>query len=166
MISRKVRVDPALLDGPVMDRGGIAYIRLLVKGEKPGKSEGPRKVLELSLTDTTGRAKRERAAVALFYDGSLLVAATFVLKLTIHYKDVEDARVEAFYDQAARRAKVRFATRRGAIDVTSEIQGPLLGRTPEYDEFLEAPPDEQSEVKVASDGTLELPPAPDHELPA
>ena len=29
-----------------------------------------------------------------------------------------------------------------------------------YAEFLEAPPDEQSEVEVAKDGTLALPPRP------
>ncbi|HZU97949.1 MAG TPA: hypothetical protein VFF73_14700 [Planctomycetota bacterium] len=160
MIQRLVRVDPALLDGPVMDRGGVTYLRLLVK--KPARSDKPPeplKVLELRLTDLTGQAKRERVGVAIFYDGSIVVAATFTLRLTLTYKDVEGAEVEVLYEPATRRARVRFATRRGQIEAISEVNGPDVGQTSEYREFLDAPPDEQTEIAVSKEGVLTLPDA-------
>jgi hypothetical protein len=159
-MQRAVRVDPALLDGPVMDRGGVIYLRLLVR--KPRGSDRPVepiKVLDLRLTDLTGKTKRERVGVAIFYDGSIVVTATFTLRLTLTYKDVEGAHVEVVYDPATRRARVRFAALRGSIEAISEVQGPEVGLTEEYREFLEAPPDEQREIPVTRDGLLGLPEA-------
>jgi hypothetical protein len=156
MIDRSVRVDPSLLDGPNMDRGGVIYVRLLVKPRPAGTVL---EVFNLSLTDTTGKPRRERVAVAIFYDGSILVAASFFLRLTLRYRSVENARVQVLYEPAARRARVRFAAAQGSIDASSEVRGPEVGRTHEYADFLEAPPDEQSEIAVGKDGTLALPPA-------
>jgi hypothetical protein len=158
MINRSVRVDPSLLDGPIMDRSGITYVRLLVK---PQKAKDGVKVFELSLTDRSGKRKREKLELAIFYDGNIVVAATFILRISLEYANVEDAKVEVIYEPSTRRARMRFAVANGSIDCRSEVRGPEVGRTPEYDEFLEAPPDEQREVKVSADGTLELPPAPE-----
>src|SRR4051812_13387711 len=111
MIERQVRVDSALLDGPIMDRGGVTYLRLLVR--KPRKDEKPLgelKVLDLALTDTSGKTRRERVSAAVFYDGSIVVAATFTLRLTLTYKNVEGARVEVVYEPGSRNARVRFST--------------------------------------------------------
>jgi hypothetical protein len=161
MIQRTIRVDPNLLDGPVMDRSGVTYLRLLVKKPRTAdKPAEPIKVLELALTDLTGKTKRERTAVAIFYDGSLVVAATFTLRLTLTYKDVEGAHVEVVYDPTTRRARVRFAAVRGSVEAISEVQGPEVGQTPEYREFLEAPPDEQQVIPVTREGVLQLPEAP------
>ena len=160
MIERSVRVDPALLDGPIMDRGGVTYLRLLVR--KPRKDEKPLgelKVLDLRLTDLSGRTKRERVSVAIFYDGSIVVAATFTLELTLTYKNVEGAQVEVLYEHGSRRAKVRFATKSGAIDTTSEVHGPEVGQSQAYRDWLDAPPEEQREIAVAKDGALTLPDA-------
>ena len=156
MISRTCRVDPALLDGPIMDRSGVTYVRLLVK---PQKAPREIKVFELSLTDLSGKRKRERLEVAIFYDGNIVVAATFVVRLTLEYVDVEDAKVEIVYEPATRRGRFRFSAR-GTLDCRSEVRGPDVGRTAEYEEFLEAPPDEQRAVPVGADGLLQLPPAP------
>lgn len=156
MISRRVRIESTLLDGPVMDRGGVTYARLLVK---PTKNQPPLRVFELDLTDLSGKPKRERVGVAVFYESSLVVAATFVVRLSIQYQSVEGAHVEVTMDLAARRARVHFSAKSGAIDVVSEVRGPDPGRTSEYDEFLEAPPDEQREIAITKDGVLELPPA-------
>ncbi len=160
MIQKIVRVDPALLDGPVMDRGGVTYLRLLVKKRATEKPAEPIKVFDLRLTDLSGKTKRERTAVAIFYDGSIVVAATFTLRLNLTYKDVEGAHVEVVYDPATRRARVRFAAARGSIEAISEVHGPEVGQTREYREFLEAPPDEQKEIPVTKDGVLQLPDAP------
>lgn len=157
MISRTCKVDPSLLDGPIMDRSGITYVRLLVKPQKVSREI---RVFELALTDLSGKRKRERLELAVFYDGNIVVAATFVLRLTLEYANVEDAKVEVVYEPATRRGRFRF-TARGTFDCRSEVRGPDVGRTPEYDEFLEAPPEEQSPVSVAADGTVALPPAPD-----
>src|SRR5579884_2206209 len=103
MIERTVRVDPALLDGPIMDRGGVTYLRLLVKRPRaPEKAPEPLRVLDLRLTDLTGKTKRERVSVAIFYDGSIVVAATFTLRLSLTYKDVEGAHVEVVYEPGGR----------------------------------------------------------------
>jgi hypothetical protein len=161
MIDKSVRVDPALLDGPIMDRGGVTYLRLLVR--KPRSNEkaiGELKVLDLKLTDLSGKTKRERVAVAIFYDGSIVVAATFTLRLTLTYKDVEGAEVEVLYEPTTRRARVRFSTKKGQIEAVSEVHGPEVGQTEEYRDFLEAPPDEQKEIAVNKDGLLTLPEAP------
>jgi hypothetical protein len=161
MIQRTVRVDASLLDGPIMDRGGVTYLRLLVKKQRTGdKPAEPVKVLDLKYTDLSGKTKRERVAVAIFYDAGLVVAATFTLRLTLTYKDVEGAHVEVVYDPATRRARVRFAALRGSVEAISEVQGPEVGQTAEYREFLEAPPDEQKEIPVTRDGVLQLPEAP------
>jgi hypothetical protein len=161
LIKRSVRVDPALLDGPIMDRSGVTYLRLLVKKPRgtPDKPLEPLRVLDLKLTDLTGKPKRERVAVAIFYDGSLVVAATFTLRLTLTYKDVEDAQVEVVYDPGTRRARVRFAAARGQVEAVSEVHGPEVGQTQEYRDFLDAPPDEQKEILVSKDGFLSLPDA-------
>ena len=156
MSDRSVRVDPSLLDGPIMDRGGVLYVRLLVK---PRPAAPVLEVFNLSLTDTTGKPRRERVAVAVFYDGSIVVAASFFLRLTLRYRSVEKACVQVLYEPALRRARIRFAAAAGAIDVSSEVRGPEVGRTSEYADFLEAPPDEQTEIAVAKDGALSLPPA-------
>jgi hypothetical protein len=156
MSDRSVRVDPSLLDGPIMDRGGVLYVRLLVK---PRPTATVLEVFNLSLTDTTGKPRRERVAVAIFYDGSIVVAASFFLRLTLRYRSVEKASVQVLYEPALRRARIRFAAEKGSIEVGSELRGPEVGRTAEYADFLEAPPDEQSEVAVDKTGRLTLPPA-------
>jgi hypothetical protein len=158
MISRTVRVDPALLDGPIMDRSGVTYVRLLVK---PQKTVTPLRVFEMNLTDLSGLRKRERLEVAIFYDANIVLAATFVLRLWLEYVDVADAKVEVVYEPQTRRGRFRFAVARGALDCRSEVRGPDVGRTPEYEEFLEAPPEEQRVVPVRPDGSLELSPAPE-----
>lgn len=161
MIERSVRVDPALLDGPIMDRGGVTYLRLLVR--KPRGNEKPLgelEVLDLKLTDKSGQTKRERVAVTIFYDGSIVVAATFTLRLTLTYRDVEGAHVQVLYEPGSRRARVKFAAKAGAIEALSEVHGPEVGQTDEYREFLEAPPDEQNEIPVSKEGFLSLPAAP------
>lgn len=160
MIDRLVRVDPALLDGPIMDRGGVTYLRLLIR--KPRNNEKPLgelKVLDLKLSDTTGKTRRERVAVAAFYDGSIVVAATFTLKLTLTYRNVDGAHVEVLYEPGSRRARVKFATKSGQIEALSEVHGPEVGQTQEYRDFLDAPPDEQNEIAVSKDGVLTLPDA-------
>jgi len=158
-IARRVRVDPHLLDGPIMDRGGVTYVRLLVKPPKTGAAR-PLRVFELELTDTSGKKKRERLEVAIFYDASIVVAATFTLRLILDYVDVERGRVEVVYDPSQRRASLRFGVARGTLDVVSEVHGPEVGRTVDYDEFLDAPPEEQRELHVSPEGVVELPPAP------
>jgi hypothetical protein len=159
-IERLVRVDPNLLDGPIMDRGGVTYLRLVVRKPRSGeKPAGEVKVLDLKMTDLTGQAKRERVGVAIFYDGGILVAATFTLRLTLTYKDVEGAEVEVLYEPTGRRARVRFTAKKGEVEAISEVNGPEVGQTQEYRDFLEAPPDEQREIPVSKDGILALPDA-------
>ena len=155
-----VKVDPALLDGPIMDRGGVTYLRILVR--KPRGNEKPLgelKVLDLRLTDLSGKRRRERVSVAAFYDGSIVVAATFTLRLTLTYRNVEDAHVEVLYEPGGRRARVRFSAKGGEIEALSDVQGPEVGQTQEYRDFLDAPPDEQREIPVSKDGVLTLPEA-------
>ena len=159
-VSRRVRVDPSLLDGPIMDRGGVTYVRLLIKPPRTG-TLAPLQVFELLLTDTSGRRKRERLEVAVFYDASIVVAATFTLRFSLDYLNVEGGRVEVVYDPSQRRARTRFSVERGSLDMTSEVRGPDVGRTSEYVEFLDAPPDEQRKLEVSADGYVDLPPAPD-----
>jgi hypothetical protein len=156
-ISRSVRVDPSLLDGPIMDRGGVTYVRLLVKPQP--RQATALKVFELALTDTTGKRKKERLEVAIFYDANIVVAATFTLRFGLEYLNVQGGRVEVVYDASVRRARVRFAVGSGTLDVTSEVRGPDVGKTAEYVDFLDAPPDEQRVLGISRDGTVDLPPA-------
>lgn len=156
MIQRTARIDRTLLDGPVMDRGGVICLRVRTRPEAKASS---RTILEMSLTDATGKPKRERTYVALLYESPLLVTATFQVRIDLRYRDLEDGRVRVTWDSAARRAQVKLSSARGALDVTADVSGPAVGRTIEYDEFLEAPPDEQRELPVAADGTIALPAA-------
>jgi hypothetical protein len=157
-ITRVVRVEPSLLDGPIMDRGGVTFVRLRINNQRMPPLL---RLFEYLLTDTSGKRKRERVEIAIFYESHIVVAATFTVRLALEYVDLEGGRVEVVYEPATRRGRTRVSVGRGTLDASSELHGPISGKTQEYIDFLDAPPEEQRPVAVGKDGTLELPPAPE-----
>ena len=156
VIQRSARIDRSLLDGPVMDRGGVICLRVRTR---PDAAKTSRTILEMFLTDRSGTPKRERTYLAILYESPILVTATFQVRLDLRYRDLEDGRVRVTWDPNARKAQVKLSSSRDTLDVTADVREPAVGRTPEYDEFLDAPPDEQREIPVAADGAIALPPA-------